>query len=308
MSFDTFEINASPDELATMTAQLDAAESRDFPNASANDGDRTPEPKTPEAKVPETPEAQAEAKPKDSSSTPDASKTPETKPADDPNAKKSNYAREMDRRDKSWKALNEEKEAFKAQQAELAQQRQKFQQEREAALAAEPEFTAEQYLIAAKKFGEEGRIDLEQEAIELANHIKANPPELAAVQRKQAARIGAQQQESLARALGQTPDLGKPGTPLNLEAQKIVSEDPHVWNTHPNAWEHLARVATARLQAARVPELEKDLSKAQARVAELEKLTSVGPQGGPAGQLPETNQPDDEGAIRAAVRAADAGR
>src|SRR5581483_10800775 len=69
--------------------------------------------------------------------------------AEDASVPRSRYAREVERRERSWKALNEEKEKFGLEQKRLASERQQFEEERTAALAVAPQYSVAQYEQAA---------------------------------------------------------------------------------------------------------------------------------------------------------------
>ncbi len=320
--FDLSEADAR--DLSVMDQQIAAAEAElQAKQSSANAGDRAPDPVEDNPEPIET-APKPEPTPEDSSSTPVATKPPETPPKEEakpveepkPDATKpqSAYAKEMERRDRSWKALNEEKAKIAQERATIEAERKAFQEAQDAA----PVYTAEQYdqaaadadakvtaLEAAGKFDEaETEKAYAKGFRQDAANLRANPPDVQKQRAREAAQLSQSHARSWAAVMAELPEVKQVGSKLNQEALKIVNEDPHVWNIHPNAPVVVARMARDRLQAARVPELEQGLTKAKARIAELEKLTSPAPGGGPTntrtGPPPET-----EASLLAAMRDAD---
>lgn len=273
------------DDLSELNRMLDAAEAADAagsagtPDASANDAQRAGQSAAAEAGK----QADNEST-KIKSATPDASgaaKTDDkTVPADPP--KQSAYAKEVERRDKSWKTLNAEKEAFAKAQAEFQAQRQQFEQSRKA--AAKPAYTPEQYDAAAAKFEGEGKYDLAEAARAEAKRLRESPSEADQARAAQSqAQLEAAQKQSFAKARQEFPEVGQKGSPLHTALMEFLKEEPGVLD-HPNGVYIASVFVKNRLEAARVPDLVKENDSLKSRVKELEALVTI-PGGGP-GKLP----------------------
>jgi hypothetical protein len=221
-----------------------------------------------------------------------APKTEDTK-APDPEAEaekqRSKYAKEMARREQSWKKLADEKAAFEksraeieSQKQELARQKQEFEVSRQT-----PQYSVEDYEKAATKFEADGKFDLAEEARAAAKDLRDNPPDVrarAATERQQFVAENAKAWNEVKGDKRLAPLADKDGA-FQKEALKLfpwVGED-HQGN-HP-IWKvaaaprFIAEFMANKLESARVPELEKSLADAKSQIAELKKLTAV-PVGG----------------------------
>jgi small-conductance mechanosensitive channel len=269
----------------------------------------------------------------DTPATTDKPKEGEEPKAADGEKPKSRFEKAQDRLGKSWEQLNQEKQAHtKAIEAERqAIEEQKAQLERQRAEweASHREPTADEYeahagrLLAkvktldaeAEKLESDGKYQeaeaKKREAARLSHYaedaqaaaeqVRKNPPDKARQER--AAKIEAARKEWTIKAAVDFPEYGKLNTPVAQAAADILNNlkqsDPDIAN-HPKAVYFAAELATAQTAAARVSELEKQLSVSKARVAELEALTSPGG-GGVAGQ-PEAPQGDTLESLQTAAR------
>lgn len=232
------------------------------------------------------------------------------------------FANDAVRRDKSWKALNAEKEAFTkerealaTQKTQLEQQQQQFQQRQ---AKANNRFTPEQYEQAAtnkaneaeqlllqadgvdrradklEEAGKAGEAELERRKAsdlreqatgnkhiakqykQFAEHARKNPdPTAAQVAQQNQQKIQAYTIE----AAKQWPQLAVKDSPFQQAMVRILGEARKAGldeNENPALRYHAARLVAAELASARVPDLEKKLGAAQARVKELEAFTAPG--------------------------------
>lgn len=217
--------------------------------------------------------------------------------------KGSKFAKEKARRDTSWKALNTEKEAFTNERQAFEAEREAWKREREAA-EAETAVTPEKYegyasqmrqrvdhlkaeadkLDAAGKFDEaeakrEDARDAEadiRKATNAADELRKHPPENM-VQRNE--RLQAEKKEWTLKAAQDFPELAKDGS----EFQKAVAQNLTEMQQHapgmlrdPRSIYFVTRMTAMETAAAGVPELKTKLSQSEARVKELESLTSPG--------------------------------
>lgn len=215
----------------------------------------------------------------------------------------SKFAKEQARRDTSWKALNADKETFTKERQAFEAEREQWKREREAA-EAETTVTPEKYdgyanqmrqrvdhlkaeadrLDAAGKFDEaeakrEDARDAEadiRKATKAAEELRKNPP---ANQAQRNERLQSEKKEWTLKAAQDFPDLAKDGS----EFQKAVANNLTEMQQHapgmlrdPRSIYFVTRMTAMETAAAGVPELKKKLSQSEARVKELESLTSPG--------------------------------
>lgn len=224
-------------------------------------------------------------------------KPPEQQQQNNGNGNQSAYAKERDRRDNSWKALNAEKESFKAetearrQELELREQTLKA---REAALSRPVTYrgyTAEQLDAGAKTFAQKaaaleqaGDFEAADEQRALAQESQARAAEL----RRQAAAAGVVSPEAAWATLKQdAPELLQLNSPMNQEMRALLQAQPQVLEGPHGPYRAAllvgkkvvgrleAEVQKHRAEAAKVPELSKQIETLTARVKELESLTSL---------------------------------
>ena len=193
----------------------------------------------------------------------------------------------------SWKELNEEKalvrttaEALKQREATLKQREEQLQQ-REAKLS-QPKHKPEDYegyagtLEAQAKQAEDAgdyskaeRLrGKAEDARDYAKQLRENPPKPDPTEAERAAQFKAQQKEWWGKAAVDFPAVVKEGTPEKAGLIALLRAEPDLVND-PKGMYYASRLVTAEALSARVPTLEKDLAAAQARVKELEQLTTV---------------------------------
>jgi hypothetical protein len=308
----SFTLDASPAELAKITAEIDAAESSDADrpgadrlNPSGNDqpaadveqddpqsppSDPTDNPTPENSGTPDAPPHDPAAKqPTDAKTAPQTAVQPDAKAAEKTASK---FAREQARKDDSWKALNAEKSILKADRERLARERAEWLRQWEAEAATRPSYTPDQYAQAAEKFEAQGQYDLADAARAEAERLRKNPP---------ADALAAAQARSWAAVKQAFPALVTKGSPENQLALELLERHPALFDRQPNAPEALAIMVQHRLEtggelrqlkASRVPELEGEVHRLKSRIKELEAATSPGPGGGTT-QLAARKSPAD---------------
>lgn len=228
-------------------------------------------------------------------------KTDDAKPGE---PAKSKFAQEQERRDKSWKALNEQKETFKQEQDRLKAEREQFQRERELfqkerdekaleshipaekfeAAAKAKTLTAEQLEFQADKAEDSGdadkakqlrkqaqraRVEAEQYQ-EAAEQAKKNPP--ANLEAVKAARE-AQVKEWTLKAGIDFPEFAKAnseeGKMAAIFLANLQKTDPDIAK-HPKAIYFAAQQASLAFQAARVPALNKVIEGQKSKLSQME--------------------------------------
>lgn len=307
---------ATASDLAVLQAQLAAAREAE-PEMFQPDNDPEPQAlgESDEPPGTQTTQANDDAAPsagtsEDTTQKPEAKaedlrpETPDQKaktdePAPDPAAKpKSKFARENERRDTSWKALQERKAEFDKSQAEFTAQQQKFATERkdwEAKLQEQqaPTHTAEEYDAAAAHWEKQGLLDQADAARAEAKRLRTNPPK-ARTPTTSAVELEQGQRKSWQQVKQEIPEMFDAKHPLNAEMKAWIEQHGA---THPvmklAEGPHLiahflkmkADVAAEKAVSSRVPVLEKEAVALKAKITELEQLVSVSGGGLPPGAL-----------------------
>jgi chromosome segregation ATPase len=229
--------------------------------------------------------------------------TVETQAKTEPEAKGSKFAKDQQRRDTTWKALNADKESFTKERQAFEAERNAWKAEREAA-EAETAVTPEKYegyaaqmraradhlkaeadrLEADGKFDEaetkrEDARDAEtdiRKATKAAEELRKNPP-ANVVQRNE--RVAAEKKEWTLKAAQDFPELAKDGSEFQKAVAANLSEiqayAPGILRD-PKSIYLVTRMTAMETAAAGVPGLKTKLSQTEARVKELEALVSPG--------------------------------
>jgi hypothetical protein len=155
---------------------------------------------------------------------------------------------------------------------------------------------AEQHRAKAKELREQSQAERYQarQMEQMADHLRKNPdPTL----EQHKATMESHKKHYLIEAAKRWPDVAVP----NSEFQKVMAGhlqaaaqqglDPA---ENPVVFYHAARLTAAETAAARVPDLEKKLSAAEAKIKELEALTAPGGGKGSAQTQPQQRQLTDE--------------
>ena len=227
---------------------------------------------------------------------------------------KGKYAKDRERRDHSWQALNSEKTAFEAEKAKhaaevkaerdkLATERLTFTNQQQAANPTPEKYeqwsnaeTAkaadlENQAKAAEAAGDFEKADklrqgaatakgFAQIAKEKADQLRKNPPPTAAQANQQ---FIANQKEWVSKAVTDFPEFGKKDSPVQKDAaeyyKQMTGQMPFL-RTLPGFVYFCAERASLKSAADRVPVLEKELGELKPKLAELEALTNPSPAGG----------------------------
>jgi len=221
-------------------------------------------------------------------------------PSDPPSSR---FAKNVERQNRSWKELNDQKAALKAEQDKLAANRQAWEQQRAQVEQKDKEFAPEQYEQAADKWEKEGKFDLADLARTRATHLRQHPPERgpapnpAPPPAAQQAELEAARKEWWAKAAIDFPSVTKEGTPEHQAMGQFLQNEPAVLQS-PKALYYAARMVGAEVAASRVPAMEKELGALRAKVKEFEVLTASSPRGvphgSPQGEVPFNQRSDSE--------------
>lgn len=242
-----------------------------------------------------------EAKPADKDKTTD--KPPE-KPAD--GGKETSFQKakaDAERRDRSWKALEQEKSEFRAQKAqtdiELKELRAKvaaISQAPAGPVKDEHGATAENYDAIAEKAKEEGNDVMAAAATKRAEALRAKAQQTASapgVGSFESPAFQAKWQENVNAMIKADPDLADPQHVKTKVINQLISNPAYkpFFQAHPDGIKMAGEVAGLMREAANAQtlrgkhkELEAELATSKAEVARLSGLLQ--PQGGPPGAPP----------------------
>lgn len=215
---------------------------------------------------------------------PEPNKAPEEK-SKDPNAKEpSKYEKAREREQRGWKALNEEKQAIAKEREQIAADRKAWQEEKQAreAKAKSTEPSPEAYEQLAAEFEAKGDKDSLHQA-KLARQLaaqrrkdieaeKAAPQAPAKSALMPEAEFSQKQKAALSQLVTEFPEIKDANGDLNKSVQKMITEEAPVAElveSHPYGMYWVTKYARAERSAARVPDLEKQVT---ALNAELQKL------------------------------------
>ncbi|WP_043586941.1 hypothetical protein [Geminisphaera colitermitum] len=281
------------------------------------------------------PATASQAKPQDgtpSATGDDANKpagTDATKPGDKPGEKtdddKSESAftkaqKDKQRRDDSWKALNQEKEALRQKetqwQAQVAQLQQQVAELKKSApvipagpVKDEQGCTAEDYDTLARSYDGEGETKLAELARERAAALRAKAQQ----QQQQSSgqpsapsqaphttpEFQAQWKANAAQIVAANPELASAEHPLFKRVQALIGDQTYgrLLMSHPSGIFAALEVAKMQEAAAGAEALKQELTKAKAEIDRLNKLTQ--PLGGQPGGPTATKRIEDMSGIEA---------
>ena len=251
--------------------------------ASPNPDDGAPAAKDQQKPEQQKPDTKPGEKPADAAAKDKTEATPPT----------SKYEKAKQRLEKTWDEVNKEKE-FVRTAKDAIQQREAALKQREEALNAreaklsQPKYKPEDYdgyantLESQAKQAEEAGDYTKAERLrgkaedarEYAKQLRENPPKPDPTEAQRAEQFKAQQKEWWGKAAVDFPAVTKEGTPERAALVNLLKQEPDIVND-PKGMYYASRLVTAEALSARVPTLEKDLAAAQARVKELEQLTTV---------------------------------
>lgn len=215
-------------------------------------------------------------------------KVPEEKPKD-PNAKEpSKYEKAREREQRGWKALNEQKQQLAREREQIEAERKAWQEEKQAreAKAKSTEPSPEAYEQLAAEYEAKGDKDSLHQA-KLARQLAAQrrkdiEAEKAAPQAPSKpalmpqAEFEQKQKAALAQLVNEFPEIKDANGDLNKSVQKMITEEAPVAElveTHPYGMYWVTKYARAERAAARVPDLEKQVSNLNAELQKLRRAT-----------------------------------
>lgn len=281
------------DILAIATA---ADEGREIPVAQPQTSD------TPEKKNVTTDDTVESAKPKEDGKQEKKPEDDKTKKDAKPETDFAKAKKENERNDRSWKALDAEKNAFRQEKAAFTGELENLRRE-VAELKKKPAaptgpvmdehgFTAATYEAVAKKAKAENDPELaalaEQKAAALKHKEAAASAAPAASAEPWKSPEFQQQWAANAAAIVQAePELGNPENPVFKSVEQLVNKSDFatLLKSRPEGIRAAVEVAKLQITAAEVPTLRKEVETLKTEIARLNKLTQ------PRGSLPASQQP-----------------
>lgn len=317
---------------AEADAQLDNALDTAAPAATA-----TPAP-APQENTGLPPDEGKEAKKSDAPAAPDAAKKPEaaakpdaTKEPGKAETKFEKAKSEAERRDRSWKALEEEKAQVRAEKARIDGELATLRRELATMKQAKPTgpakdehgATAEDYTALAKRYAAEGNDELADAARARAEKLakQTAPAASTGPATFESPEFQAEWKQHTQQLIAKEPELANPENPLVKAANGILTDPTYgrFFKSHPDgitAAVEVARLlqanAAAQQTTVRLKETEAALAKEKAEVTRLNALLQPRgshPAGQPGGERKiEDMAPEEaQAAIMAMARAADRG-
>jgi hypothetical protein len=310
------------DELERMAQEVDATAAQESPE-EATDSPAQPsevaEP-TDEKKVSEV----QGAKPNDSETDPSKSEDRERNPDGtfrpkdvkvqtvDPDKEKSKpetkfeqAKKEADRRDKTWKQIQAEKAAVRAEAAAIAQQRQELSAERQRQAEqartspdGRSQYTAQEYLNASADFKHQAAAVLEDNPEQAKKLLDLS--DKAAAQAQQAYQAEASQyqevernkfaktyDQTVAQEFEKNPELQDPANPIHGKLKTLLETEP-IFQITADGFSKAHRVAQLLLAEESVSELKEKNKQLEAEVADLRKRTGIKGSGPTSQSSPKT--------------------
>ena len=272
--------DVTAEQLLAAASQYDAAiEAGEEPSVAI----QPPE----EDEYPAVEETEAESEPEESPPEPEADSTdkePESSlteeeevKAPSPKEKKSKYAKNRDRLNKTWADANEVKEQNKRDREAVEQAKAELEQQRQQIAAThgyrdEHGHTAKDYEEAAKGFRDEGESTLAEAADKKANELSQKQDQAVTQNRQQqsAQAFEAKRQELMT----QHPDLTKSDSELTLKANALLQQHPAI-AAMPDGLQAAVNGALMMLDAEKGKNASTELSELRDKYNKLEKKLSV---------------------------------
>lgn len=213
-------------------------------------------------------------------------KKPETKEpvVEDKTGEDSKYAKlkkEQERKERSWKALEAEKEEVRKKEAQLEEQRKQIETERK---KLETPFEdrikifeqeAKEYDQASKDFLAEGRDDLAERCKRKAAALRDSASDL------QKKNIEVKRNEftkewdgNLSQMVKENPELSDSSSPLYKEVLSVLEQRP-VLRSYTSGIKDAVDICKLRKSASLVPDLQKKLSDAEKKIKDLQASTQL---------------------------------
>lgn len=220
------EKETTMEELTAIAKAMDSGKSLDEARESYVPAPPEPEtePEVNQADPPPEPE-----QPKQDESAPSGAEGSLTEKTEQEKPDVSREAKDMERKMRSWKSLNDEKEQFQKEREEFEQQKEKWrvQQLSETNEIRDDEgYSAKDYDKAAKEFRDDGEVDLAVDAEEKANRLREQESETA--KKLQADKFSKAFRSNYEQARATYPDLADHDSELFKRTEQVFLYYPEL--------------------------------------------------------------------------------
>jgi hypothetical protein len=186
-------------------------------------------------------------------------------------AARTKYARERERRDRSWKALQQEKEAFHRERDAFQQERSQFlSHSRQVSQPAEHKdelgYTASEYERAAEQFHRDGDAQRAALAAQRAHRVRENDAQVLGQSRQREFLDG--WHGHVQELLEARPELKDETHGLSKAVQALLRDEP-LFSHLPDGFRRAVELADLRLQAGSVPSLKTEVEKLRKEIDRL---------------------------------------
>jgi hypothetical protein len=293
MDTDTLTVDAEEAALRELGQQTDAAEGRPISEAPSAE---TPEPRAagqeeqveqqqpqpPETGEPEQKPVSSETEPK-----PEQPRDPVTQRFQKAETEYTRAQKEAERKERSWQALQAEKENFRRMVTQ-EQERQRIQQLEAARASFAPlqkdGLTAAQYYQGYQRFKQEGDFQNAAAALEVAlelqNGEQARIGQVQAVNAEYAWRMGMNE------AIQANPAVGDPDSPVAAHIERIIAQNPWIYHV-PQGFQRAAEVADMLVKMDSISELQDENENLRAQLEKYQRKSQPGKGGYAAPRLGE---------------------
>ena len=282
METETLTMDAEEQAMRDLGHQTDLAENRP---AAEEPSAKTPEPRAPgeeqaaEPQQPQPPEIERPEQTPESSET--ETKEPQLKeqrPRDPvtgkfqkPETQYSRAQKEQERKDRSWQALQAEKEQFRMMTTQWEEQQRMAQLEatrRTYQPLKKEGLTAQEYMEGARRFEEEGDFENAYKANQVAQQLfhaeQGRAQQMQGVEAEYQWRVGMQQ------AIQMRPDIGDPSSEIASHLERIIAQNPWIYYI-PNGFLRAAEVADMLTKMASLSELQDENEKLRADLERFQR-------------------------------------
>jgi hypothetical protein len=273
MDVETLNMDAEESAMRELGVQTDQAAGREPEAPSAE----TPEPRAPgqeaEPAETQTPDVgDPEQKPVSSETEPtQQQQQPQQRPRDPvtgkfqrPDTEYSRAQKEQERKDRSWQALQAEKERFRQLTSQWEEQQRMAQLEqtrRQNQPLKRDGLTAQEYYEGAKVFEREGDFENAYKAHQISQEMFR--AEQGRVQQMQGVEAEYQWRTQMQEAIRREPKIADPSSPISQHLERIISQNPWIYHI-PNGFYRAAEVADMLTKMSSLSELQDENEKLRA--------------------------------------------
>jgi hypothetical protein len=313
METESLVMDAEEQSLRDMGRETDLNEGRPTDDQSAEQPESRAPGEAQQIAEPQPPETGAVEQPKPVSSETEPKQQQPDQFTKQPQKAETEYTRaqkEQERKERSWQALQAEKDNFRRMTTEF-QEHQRIQQLEAARSTFGPlqkeGLTAAEYYDGYRRFRQNGDFENAaaalETAIEIQNAEQARMGQVGAVNAEYAWRMGMQE-------AGQAnPEVFNPESPVSAHVQRIIAENPWIYHV-PQGFQRAAEVAEMLVKMDSISELQDENEQLRAQLEKYQRKSQPGKSGYAAPRLGEKDFDDmsldeQEAELRRLTREAD---